>query len=72
VVGKYTGEIGGGFYAEGINFAVAHEAAAAFMSLNGVTAKRSSATKEMKNRDIMKRAEQWTVPLLCMTKGKAG
>jgi S1-C subfamily serine protease len=70
VVGKYTGEIGGGFYAEGINFAVAHEAAATFLKSNGIEVKRSASAKEMKNRDLMKRAEQWTIPLLCM-KGKA-
>lgn len=72
VVGKYTGEIGGGFYAEGINFAVAHEAAATFLKLNGIEVKRSASATEMKNRDLMKRAEQWTIPLLCMKNKASG
>jgi S1-C subfamily serine protease len=68
VVGKYTGEIGGGFYAEGINFAVSQDAAADFLSANGVVIKRSNASKELKGREIMRRASTWTVPLLCLTR----
>ncbi len=72
VVSKLSGEVQDGVYAEGINFAVTHEAAAAFLSINGITAKRSSSTKELKGREIMRRANAWTVPLLCLNKEKTG
>jgi S1-C subfamily serine protease len=71
VVSKLSGEVQAGVYAEGINFAVTHEAAAAFLSINGVTVKRSASTKELKGREIMRRTEAWTVPLLCLTKKSA-
>jgi S1-C subfamily serine protease len=66
VAAKYTGQVQKGVYAEGISFAVAHEAVIGFLQVNGIKPVRAKTKPNVKPRDIIKDAKQWTVPLICL------
>ncbi|WP_119301190.1 S1C family serine protease [Dongia deserti] len=69
VTGKYSGQVNdGGTYIEGVSFAIIPEAAAAYLKHYNVRPTIYRSDVERKARDIMREAERYTWPAVCLAR----